>query len=56
MTVGGVFVYVCETCERGRIKDFEQRSRVYNAVHCNAFFPVDPVAAAQQIFNKIDQT
>ena len=61
MTVGGVFVYVCETCERGRIKDFEQRSRVYNAVrynavHCNAFFPVDPVAAAQQIFNMIDQT
>ena len=35
MTVGGAFVYVC-------VKDFEQRSRVYNAVHYNAFFPVDP--------------
>ena len=37
MTVGRVFVYVCETCERGRVKDFEQRSRVYNAVCYNAF-------------------
>jgi len=26
MTVGGAFV---KTCERGRVKDFEQRSRVY---------------------------
>ena len=30
-----------KTCERGRIKDFEQRLRVYNAVRYNAFFPVD---------------
>ena len=34
MAVGGVFVYVfavyyVKTCERGRVKDFEQRSRVY---------------------------
>ena len=27
MTVSGAFVYVCE---RGRVKDFEQRSRIYN--------------------------
>ena len=26
-----------KTCEKGRVKDFEQRSRVYNM-----FFPVDP--------------
>ena len=49
MTVGGAFVSICE---RGRVKDFEQRSRVYNAVRYNAvfitrsvitwFFPVDP--------------
>ena len=38
MTVGGAFVY----CERGRVKDFEQRSRVYNAVHYNMFFPRGP--------------
>ena len=32
-----------KTCESGRIKDFEQRSRVYNVVRYNAgFFPVDP--------------
>ena len=31
-----------KTCERGRVKDFEQWSRVYNAVRYNAFFPVDP--------------
>ena len=30
-----------KTCERGRVKDFEQRPRVYNAVRYNAFFPVD---------------
>ena len=31
ITVGEAFVYVYEkTCERGRVKDFEQRSRVYN--------------------------
>ena len=38
MTVGGAFVYVCE---RGRVKDFEQRSRVYNAImelHCIYIF------------------
>ena len=41
MTVGHLFTYV-KTRERGRIKDLEQRSRVYNAVHYNAsFFPVD---------------
>ena len=33
MTVGGAFVYVCE---KGRVKDFEQRSRVYNAVFSRA--------------------
>ena len=43
MTVGGAFVYVCES----RVKDFEQRSRVYNAVRYNAvyithFFPRGP--------------
>ena len=32
MTVGGAFVYVVKTCERGRVKDFEERSRVYNAL------------------------
>ena len=31
MRVGGAFVYVCV-----RVKDFEQRSRVYNAVLYNA--------------------
>ena len=31
MTVGGAFVYVCV-----RVKDFEQRWRVYNAVLYNA--------------------
>ena len=51
MTVGGAFVYVCETCERGRVKDFEQLSRVYNEVHYNAvyitrFFPVDLTTAS----------
>ena len=35
MTVGGAFVYVC-------VKDFEQRSRVYNAVRYNAFFSRGP--------------
>ena len=39
--MGHLFTYV-KTCERGRVKDFEQRSRVYNAVRYNAFFPVDP--------------
>ena len=39
MTVGGAFVYVYEkTCESGRVKDFEQRSRVYNVVRYNTFF------------------
>ena len=32
MTVGGEFVHVCE---RGRVKDFEQRSPAYNAVRYN---------------------
>ena len=37
--VGHVSTYV-KTRERGRIKDVEQRSRVYNAVHYNlGFFP-----------------
>ena len=31
-----------KTCERGHVKDFEQRSRVYNAVLFDAVFPVDP--------------
>ena len=39
--MGHLFTYV-KTCERGRVKDFEQRSCVYNAVCYNAFFPVDP--------------
>ena len=52
MTVGGAFVYVVKTCERRRVKDFEQRLRVYNvvrynavrynAVGYNAFFPCGP--------------
>ena len=37
MTVSGAFVYVRETCERGRVKDFELRSRVHNTVRYNAF-------------------
>ena len=37
MTVGEAFVFVCETCERGRVKDFEQRSRSI----ITRFFPVD---------------
>ena len=37
--VGHLFMYV-KTCERDRVKDFEQRSRVYNRVRYNAgFFP-----------------
>jgi len=28
---------------RGRVKDFEQRTRVYNAVHYNTFFPRGPL-------------
>ena len=32
-----------KTCEKGRMKDFEQRPRVYNAVCYNAFFPLDRV-------------
>ena len=37
--VGHVSTYV-KTRERGRIKDVEQRSRIYNAVHYNVgFFP-----------------
>ena len=35
--MGHVSMYV-KTRERGRIKDFEQRSRVYNAVRYNAGF------------------
>ena len=33
--MGHLFTYA-KICERGRVKDFEQRSRVYNE-----FFPVD---------------
>ena len=29
MTVGGAFVYVCETCERDCVIDFEQRLCLY---------------------------
>jgi len=39
MTVGRAFLYIChyvKTCERGGVKDFEQRLRVHG------FFPVDP--------------
>ena len=36
-----MFTYV-KTCERGRAKDFEQWSRVYNAVRYNAFSPWTP--------------
>ena len=32
-----MFTYV-KTCERGRIKDFEQLSCAYNAVRYNGFF------------------
>ena len=38
--VGHLFTYV-KTCERGKVKDFEQRLSVYNAVRYNGFFPVD---------------
>ena len=38
---GYLFTYVT-TCEWGCVKDFEQRSHVYNAVGYNGFFPVDP--------------
>ena len=42
--VGHLFTYV-KTCERGRVKDFEQRSRMYNIVRYNAvFFNEDGVA------------
>ena len=49
MTVGGALFTYVKTCERDRVIDFEQRSRVYNAVRYNAvrynavFFPVDRV-------------
>ena len=43
--VGHLFMYV-KTCERDRVKDFEQRSRVYNRVRCNAFFPRGPTTTA----------
>ena len=66
MTVGGAFVYVCETCERGRVKDFEQLSRVYNEVHYNAVYikrffsrgPDDRVIMELQciLYMNIDQT
>jgi len=36
--VGHLFTYV-KTCERDGDKDFEQQSRVYNAVRYNAVFP-----------------
>ena len=40
MTVGGAFCLYVKTCERGHVKDFEQWSRVYNAVRYNAvIFP-----------------
>ena len=39
MTVGGAFVYVCES---GRVKDFEQRSREHNAVRYNVLFSRGP--------------
>mgnify|MGYP000190427210 CR=1 FL=1 len=46
MTVGWAFVYVCE---RDRVIDFEQRSRVYNAVRYNTFTPpVDRVIMVSQ--------
>jgi len=40
--VGHLFTYV-KTCERGKVKDFEQRSSVYNAVRYNVFFPRGPL-------------
>ena len=40
MTVGGRLCTYVKTCESGRVKDFEQRSRIYNTVRYNAgFFP-----------------
>ena len=46
ITIGHLFTYV-KTCERvGRVKDFEQRSRIYNTVRYNAgFFPWTPTTA-----------
>ena len=42
MTVGGALFTYVKTCERDRVIDFEQRSRVYMAVRYNAFFPCGP--------------
>ena len=42
MTVGGAFVYVCDNCERGRVKEFEQRSRYITRSVITLFFPMDP--------------
>jgi len=39
--VGHLFTYV-KSCERGRVKDFEQRSCVYYVVHYNSFFSMNP--------------
>ena len=40
MTVGWAFCLYVKTCEKGHVKDFEQWSRVYNAVRYNAvIFP-----------------
>ena len=39
--VGHLFTYV-KTCERDRVKDIEQQSRVYYTVRYNAFFLMDP--------------
>jgi len=40
---------------RGRVKDFKQRLRVYNAVRYNPFFPMDPddrvIMESQCIYN-----
>ena len=34
----GIFFTDVKACERGRVKDFEQRSRVYNGVRYNAVY------------------
>ena len=45
MTVGGAFVYVCDTCERGRVKEFEQRSRYITRSVITLLFPWTPSTA-----------
>ena len=42
MMVGVAFFMYVKTCERGRVKDFEQRSPEYNAIRYNVGFSRGP--------------